>query len=153
MESSTAEYTGQLYFDEAVSSDVTTVLPYNSSTVTRVLNNNDQWYNNNEGVQTTLPVTGSVTTGYTSTFLFGIELPDEPEPEPEPTEPTQSTQPTQSTEQPEPTEYVFRLLQIPRHIYNIFDFRIPSSASSMFTFHLISWILCLQALLTGKRFL
>lgn len=125
MDTTTAKYTGQLYFNEEINAAVSNVLPYSTSPLIRTLNSVDQYFTTNQGTQTTLQVTGSVSAGFTATtFVIGIERP----------------------------EYVYRLLYS-SHTYNIFDFRAQSSASSMFSFHLIFWMLGLQVLLIGKHFL
>jgi protocatechuate 3,4-dioxygenase beta subunit len=97
VDTTTAKYTGQLYFNEEINEAVSNVLPYSTSPVTRLLNSVDQWFNDKEGNQTTLEVTGSVVAGFDATFVIGIERPET-----------------------------------------------PSSASSMFSFHRIFWVLGLQ---------
>lgn len=80
MNTTTAHYTGQLYFDEETIETVSSVSPYSSSNITRILNTNDGIYNSGQGAQTTLQVTGSVMAGYTAaTFTIGIELPEDSE--------------------------------------------------------------------------
>lgn len=107
MDTSTAVYTGQLYFNEEINQAVSNAFPYSTSTGIRTLNGVDQYYNSNQGTQTTLQVTGNVTAGYTATtFVIGIERPEA-----------------------------------------------SGSASSMFGFHLIFWMLGVEVLLIGKHFL
>ncbi len=70
----TAQYTGQLYFNEDFNDAVSSVSPYNGlENYTRTLNSNDGIFNNDQGAQTTLEVTGSVTAGYTASLTIGIE--------------------------------------------------------------------------------
>lgn len=70
----TAQYTGQLYFDEFINDAISSVSPYNGlENYTRTLNSNDQIFNSGQGTQTTLQVTGSVTAGYTASLTIGIE--------------------------------------------------------------------------------
>lgn len=76
MNTMTAAYTGQLYFDEETNAAVSKVLPYSSSPVSRTLNKDDEIFNNDKGTQTTLQLTGSATTGFTATtYVIGIERP------------------------------------------------------------------------------
>ena len=70
----TAQYTGQLYFNEDINDAVSVNSPYNGlENYTRTLNRNDGIFNSGQGTQTTLEVVGSVTAGYTATLTIGIE--------------------------------------------------------------------------------
>ncbi len=76
MDTTTAVYTGRLYFNEEINEAVSNVLPYSTLKTFRTSNNVDQYFTSNQGVQTTLQVTGSVMAGYTATtFVIGIERP------------------------------------------------------------------------------
>ncbi|KAJ6646039.1 hypothetical protein Bhyg_01248, partial [Pseudolycoriella hygida] len=77
MDTTTAKYTGQLYFNEDINEAVSDVLPYSTLKAYRTLNSVDQYYTTNQGTQTTLQVTGNVMTGFNATtFVIGIERPE-----------------------------------------------------------------------------
>lgn len=77
LDNNTAQYTGQLYFNEDINEAVSNVLPYSVISTYRTLNRVDQIYNSDQGNSTTLQITGSVTAGYTATpFVIGIERPE-----------------------------------------------------------------------------
>ena len=77
MNTTTAQYTGQLYFNEEVNEAVSDVLPYSTLKNFRTANSVDQYFNRDQGARTTLQVTGSVTAGYTATvFVIGLEIPE-----------------------------------------------------------------------------
>lgn len=78
MNTTTAQYTGQLYFSEDMNDAVSNVSPYSAIRDYRTLNSADQIFNSDQGTQTTLQLTGSVMAGYTATtFVIGIERPDD----------------------------------------------------------------------------
>ncbi|KAG4069865.1 hypothetical protein HA402_009572 [Bradysia odoriphaga] len=77
MNTTTAKYTGQLYFSEDMNDAVSYVLPYSTLRDYRTRNNADRIFMDDRGTQTTLQLTGSVTAGYTAaTFTLGIERPE-----------------------------------------------------------------------------
>lgn len=123
----TAQYTGQLYFNEDLNDAVSNVSPYiGLQNYTRTLNSNDRIFNSDQGTQTTLQVTGSVTAGYTASLTIGIER----------------------------SEYGISIILM-CHTYIIFVSRSSNSASStssVFNLLIICW-LALQVPLRVKRFL
>lgn len=77
MDTTTAEYIGQLYFNEEINEAVSNVLPYSTLKSFRTLNSVDQYFTIDQGTRTTLQVTGNVSAGYTATvFVIGIERPE-----------------------------------------------------------------------------
>lgn len=72
-DTTTATYTGQLYFNEDINEAVANVSPYSTLTGTRTLNSADQIYTSDQGAQTMLELTGNVTAGFATTFVIGIE--------------------------------------------------------------------------------
>lgn len=76
MDTTTAKYSGQLYFNEDISEAVSNVSPYSTIKEFRTRNGVDQYFTSNQGIMTTLQVTGNVTTGFTATaFVIGIQRP------------------------------------------------------------------------------